>query len=236
MDLQLAEIQTDPGMRPVIDFQLTERGVSLDYVLTPGAVLPPDYRWFVMRVPYGKEREVERVIRSSSRLPYVPVRSCTRVLDGRRVVEEESCVPNLLFVLSTEDDLVELTKHPIAFPDQPHRAPAQLRFMYDHTRKNAMGRDQKMTVPHADMVNFIRVTMQQDEHVRVYMADQLKTTPGDWVEVIEGKFKGVRGRVARLHGQTCVLVDLQGLCIASTAYIPSAFLRRSPLSGAISKR
>ena len=58
------------------------------------------------------------------------------------------------------------------------------------------------------------------------MSDSFNAKQGDYVEVIEGKFAGVRGRVARLHGQTCVLVNLEGICIASTAYVPKAFLKK----------
>ena len=98
--------------------------------------------------------------------------------------------------------------------------------MYDHTRKNEQGYDRKMTVPMEQMRNFIRVTMQHDEHVRIYLNDAFSAKQGDWVAGVEGKFAGVRGRVARLRGQTCVLVGLEGICVASTAYVPKAFLKK----------
>jgi hypothetical protein len=139
---------------------------------------------------------------------------------------EQSALPNMLFAYAREEELVYLHERPVAFPDHPKWTPGQLHFMYDHTRKNQVGYDAKMTVPFGQMLSFIRVTMQDDEHVRIYLNDTFQAKQGDYVEVIEGKFAGVRGRVARLHGQTCVLVSLEGICVASTAYVPKAFLKK----------
>lgn len=44
------------------------------------------------------------------------------------------------------------------------------------------------------------------------------------VKVIDGEFKGVTGRVARIAGQQRVVVEISGLCLVATAYIPNGFL------------
>ena len=205
---------------------MNESGVSLNYVLSPTFVQPEDYHWFVMRVPYGKEREVAAAIQSPTLLTYAPVQTIARMKNGKRVFEQQSALPNMFFAYAREPELQYLHDRPIEFAEHPSWTPGQLHFMYDHTRKNDAGYDRKMTVPFDQMLSFIRVTMQNDEHVRVYLNDAFAAKQGDYVEVIEGKFAGVRGRVARLHGQTCVLVSLEGICIASTAYVPKAFLKK----------
>ena len=48
---------------------------------------------------------------------------------------------------------------------------------------------------------------------------------GETVEVIDGMFKGVEGRVARVSGQQRVVLSLSNVGLISTAYIPTAFLR-----------
>lgn len=206
--------------------QMNESGVSLNYVLSPTFVEPADYHWFVLRVPYGKEREVAASIQSPSLLTYAPVQAVACIRDGKRVMEEKSALPNMFFAYAREEQLAYYQQRPIVSVDHPDHRPGQLRFMYDHTRKTRTGVDRKMTVPMEQMRHFIRVTMQHDEHVRVYLCDAFSARQGDYVEVTEGKFAGVRGRVARLHGQTCVLVELDGICIASTAYVPKAFLKK----------
>jgi len=203
-----------------------ELGVSLNYVLSPAFVQPVDYHWFVLRVPYGREREVAASIQSPTLLTYAPALTIARIRNGKRIMEEKSALPNMFFAYAREEQLAYYQDRPIPLKDQPHRQPGQLRFMYDHTRKTQTGMDRKMTVPFEQMCHFIRVTMQHDEHVRVYLNDAFSAQQGDYVEVIEGKFAGVRGRVARLHGQTCVLVSLEGICLASTAYVPKAFLKK----------
>lgn len=203
-----------------------ESGVSLNYILSPTFAEPEGYQWFVLRVPYGKEREVAATIQSPTLFSYAPVQTLAQVRNGKRALVEKSALPNMFFAYAREEELAYYQDRSIVLKNHPDWQPGQLRFMYDHTRKTEQGYDRKMIVPMEQMRNFIRVTMQHDEHVRVYLNDVFSAKLGDYVEVIEGKFAGVRGRVARMHGQTCVLVELDGICIASTAYVPKAFLKK----------
>ena len=43
--------------------------------------------------------------------------------------------------------------------------------------------------------------------------------------VIEGEFKGVHGRVARIAGQQRVVVELFDGCLVATAYVPKEAMR-----------
>ena len=47
---------------------------------------------------------------------------------------------------------------------------------------------------------------------------------GDKVRVIDGEFKGVVGRVARVSGQQRVIIEIDNVGLLATAYIPSACL------------
>ena len=44
------------------------------------------------------------------------------------------------------------------------------------------------------------------------------------MRVIDGKFKGVEGRVARYQGQQRVAVIVEDVLTMATAYLPTAFL------------
>lgn len=46
------------------------------------------------------------------------------------------------------------------------------------------------------------------------------------VRIVNGKFTGVVGRVARYQGQQRVAVVIDGLLTVATAYIPSVFLEK----------
>ena len=49
---------------------------------------------------------------------------------------------------------------------------------------------------------------------------------GDMVKIVDGEFKGICGRVARVAGQQRVVVELKGVCLATTAYVPSSFIKK----------
>lgn len=81
-----------------------------------------------------------------------------------------------------------------------------------------------MVVTFVDMENFIRATRITNKHVMAVTPAMCHFKNGDMVKVTEGDFKGVVGRVARVAGQQRVIVELKGLCMVATAYIPSAFI------------
>ena len=74
------------------------------------------------------------------------------------------------------------------------------------------------------MINFIKATSTDSDHVRIVTAEQCHYKSGDAVRVIAGEFQGVIGKVARIAGQQRIVVEISGLCLVATAYIPSAFV------------
>lgn len=100
-----------------------------------------------------------------------------------------------------------------------------LKYYLDKTRpKETNGKHPPLTIPFDAMTNFIKATSTESDHVRVVSNEQCHYKSGDIVKVIDGEFKGVTGRVARIAGQQRVVVEIAGLCMVATAYIPSAFL------------
>lgn len=74
------------------------------------------------------------------------------------------------------------------------------------------------------MINFIKATSTESDHVRIVSNEQCNFKSGDIVKVIDGEFKGVTGKVARIAGQQRVVVEVVGGCMVATAYIPNVFL------------
>ncbi len=77
------------------------------------------------------------------------------------------------------------------------------------------------------MMNFIKATNTESEHVRIVSSEQCHYKSGDIVKVIGGEFEGVTGKVARIAGQQRVVVEITGLCLVATAYIPTDFIRKA---------
>ena len=100
-----------------------------------------------------------------------------------------------------------------------------LKYYLDKTKpKEINGKHPPLTIPFSAMINFIKATSTESDHVRIVSNEQCHYKSGDIVKVIDGEFKGVTGRVARITGQQRVVVEIVGLCMVATAYIPSAFL------------
>ena len=74
-------------------------------------------------------------------------------------------------------------------------------------------------------IESLRIICQAKEDDIVVSTDEVqKFKQGQLVRIIEGKFKGVIGTVARYQGQQRVGVVIDGLLTVATAYIPSAFI------------
>mgnify|MGYP002624676724 FL=1 len=75
------------------------------------------------------------------------------------------------------------------------------------------------------MENFIIATCNSSEHLKFVDESQCHFKGGETVTVIDGPFKGVEGRVARVSGQQRVIITLSQVGLVSTAYVPTAFIQ-----------
>ena len=91
----------------------------------------------------------------------------------------------------------------------------------DNNQKNP-----PLTVPCVEMDMFVKATCNRNEHMLFVEPSQCHFKGGDFVKVIDGPFKGVEGKVARVAGQQRVVVSLSQIGLVSTAYIPTAFLQK----------
>lgn len=203
-------------------------GVSLDSILTPGAELPADHCWYVLRVSYSREREARDRLLAQGILAYVPTRRRRKEQQGRSVRVEQSLLPNLLFVFTTPARITELVARPLLpLPGARSGKPAiPLHYLYDHTVQEENGTDRRIVIGCEEMANFIRFTLTGSEAVRTIREEDFTISQDEEVEVTEGDFKGVRGRVVRISRQTCLLVDLRPVCLLASAYIPKGWLRK----------
>lgn len=100
-----------------------------------------------------------------------------------------------------------------------------LSYYYNHFRLDENQKNPPLTISRKEMENFIIATCNSSEHLKFVDESQCHFKGGETVEVIDGMFKGVEGRVARVSGQQRVVLSLSNVGLISTAYIPTAFLR-----------
>jgi len=172
--------------------------------------------WFVLRVNNGKALEARSAVGKD--ILFVPAIHVVERKNGRRVTTEKPLIANLLFIYATKAAADDYMSRP---------ALSFLAYQYDHCQKNKYGRSVPMTVGYREMINFINATSTDEEDVRIVDESKLiRYKSDDMVEVTTGKFKGVKGRVARLAGQQRVVVQLKGILNFATTYIPNCWLRK----------
>ena len=192
--------------------QRSQTGVSSDYVHKK------EYHWFVLRVTYNRTQKACDIIANADVQSYMPMHYIIKKEIGKKKRILQPLLPNLFFVYTTREIANSIVKK--KDEDTPI-----LKYYLDKTRpKETNGKHPPLTIPFDAMTNFIKATSTESDHVRVVSNEQCHYKSGDIVKVIDGEFKGVTGRVARIAGQQRVVVEIAGLCMVATAYIPSAFL------------
>jgi hypothetical protein len=149
----------------------------------------------------------------------------SKVIKGVRHWKKVPCTTTLFFVYSTYEKVFSFTHR----NTQTNDGIPFVDFAFDHTRKETNGRDKIMTIPFREMENFIRIVQAAVPQSYSVTPQEIHYKPGGLVRVTEGPFKGIIGRVARIHSQQRVVVTIPGVMSFASNYIPKAHLE--PLEG-----
>ena len=192
--------------------QRSQTGVSSDYVQKA------DHEWFVLRVTYNRTQKACDIISTANVQSYMPMHYIIKKEIGKKKRMLQPLLPNLFFVYATRETVNSIIK-------KKGEETSVLKFYLDKTKPlEDNGKHPPLTIPFTSMTNFIKATSTDSEHVRIVSAEQCHYKSGDMVKVIDGEFKGVTGRVARIAGQQRIVVEISGLCLVATAYIPTEFI------------
>lgn len=192
--------------------QRSQTGVSSDYAQKA------NHEWFVLRIIYNRIQKAHGIISASDIQSYIPMHYAIKKEIGKKKRILQPLLPNLLFVYATREAVNSIIKNKGA-------ETSILKFYLDKTKPlEENGKHPPLTIPFAAMTNFIKATSTNNDHVRIVSSEQCHYKSGDVVKVIAGEFEGVTGKVARIAGQQRVVVEISGLCLVATAYIPTDFI------------
>lgn len=202
-----------PGVKHTLDTfpeaKSSQTGVSVRYV-------PEDDKsWYVLRASYGREDKAQDAILEDGEYVYIAKRNTKKLINGKPKKVRETLIPNLLFVYTTKQKVWKYVKDT---PDLSY-----LTFYYNHFKQNGE-KNPPLTITNREMENFILATCNQNEHLMFVQESQCHYKGGEMVRVIDGLFKGVEGKVARVCGHTRVVLSISKIGLVATAYIPTAFL------------
>ena len=215
-----AHTQHEDQLSPRIGFvsdvlpeaQRSQTGVSSVYVQKA------NHEWFVLRVTYNRTQKAHGIISTSDVQSYMPMHYVVKKEIGKKKRILQPLLPNLLFVYATREAVNSIIK-------KKGEETSVLKFYLDKTKPlEENGKHPPLTIPFTAMINFIKATSTDNEHVRIVSPEQCHYKSGDIVKVIDGEFEGVTGRVARIAGQQRIVVEILGLCLVATAYIPTYFI------------
>ena len=181
-------------------------------------------QWFVLRVSYGRIIKAKAFFEAKELECYVPLRYKEILKQGKKRIVTEPLLPSFLFVHASAEQ-VEALLHDNKVVANESRA--LLSYYFDHTthRQGNPDRNPPLTIRDEVMNNFIRLTSIKNPHIIPVTSNNIQFKLGDNVVVMEGEFKGVHGRVARIAGQQRVVVELFDECLVATAYVPREAMR-----------
>lgn len=204
-------------------FKSNNNGVSTRYVHKTTALSTYksqnyEKHWYALRTTYGREKKAYEFIVSKGFTAFYPTVTTVRLIDGKRKTIEESRLPNIFFAYGTEEEIKSFVYDNIHLPF--------LRFYYRHFHFGNRVEKEPLIVPD-NQIESLRIICQADSDNIIVSSESVeKFQVGQQVRIIEGKFKGVVGTVARYQGQQRVGIVINGLLTIATAYIPNAFIER----------
>ena len=203
------------------EFGTSESGKSVEYAL-PGT----EAHWFPIRATYHRAQKVyDRLValndgRYELYLPqlYIFDRHDGNSDTGEPQFRTEPLDKGLLFMRSSLGVFRELVQSPLLVPGMtPY---------YNHFSTNEFGRNEYLTVPDRQMESFRIIVESRNQDILVRQAEMPQLVEGDHVLVTDGAFAGVEGIVMKYKHQKRVFVQIQGVGIYATAYVPSAWLKK----------
>ena len=99
-----------------------------------------------------------------------------------------------------------------------------LRYWMDKT-KGPESEDRVLTVPDAQMQNFMRVASTEGDNL-IYLQynEQFLDKPGKRVRITQGDFTGCTGTIRRIKKRQCVVVQIDHVAALALAFVPPTWL------------
>ena len=190
-------------------------GVSVENVPTEtNSHIPPKregYDWYVFRASYGRADKASKLLRDGLGVfTYIPRRTIyTRTKTGVKP-KIENLLPNIVFAFLPKHEARLYAKGPSDRDTDFKKASnetkktifelnALISFYYDHFKTGDDGMNAPLLIPYNKMEIFVNATWPEKNVIPLGQDQSLlaEYAIGEEVEVIDGIFKGLKGRVIR---------------------------------------
>lgn len=235
-------VSPSAGVAPDIipEAETTQKGVSVRYVQSPGN------HWYVLRASYSREVRARDLLVEMGLYAYVAQRYEMKEVGGKRKRVLVSLLPNLIFAYMPKHDAAFYVKGPSQSYIEDYKKKdatdrisedclskvielsSLVSFYYNHFAQDEHNAEKNppLTIDEQEMLSFIRATSTKSPHLKNVDLEKCRFVDDQMVEVVQGNYRGVKGRIARVAGQQCIVVSLaNGKWNISTDYIPTPFIR-----------
>lgn len=172
--------------------------------------------WYALRTTYNREKKANEFFIAHNIETFYPTLKKVKLINGKKVTLEVSRIPNVFFAYGTEEEMKTFVYDNVNLPF--------LRFYYQRTRLGNKIIKTPLIVPDSQ-INSLKIICASDADDIITSTEEIvRFKEGQLVRIIDGKFKGVVGIIARYQSQQRVGIIIDGLLTVCTAYVPSAFL------------
>lgn len=173
------------------------------------------FYWYVLRCTYGRERKAYDFFIKEGYKAFYPIITTINYDDVKSKDVRELCLPNILFVYATFEQLK------VYVYDNLNPNTKYLRFYYNQSHNGAK---EPMIIPNDQMDSLMRICAieSEDKHLEPFVVEKFKY--GQLARVTTGAFEGVKGIVKRYKGQQRVGLVVGNLFTVTTSYVPKDFL------------
>ena len=177
--------------------QSSDTGVSSEYAQKEG------YKWFVLRATYNRVKAAITKAKNEGITTYVPMHYVQKMIVGKKKRILQPLLPNILFIYATREQANIFVKK------NPGASSSSIKYYLNKTLPpEANGKNPPLTIPYDSMINFIKTTSTDSDHVRLVTAEQCHYKSGDNVRVIAGDFQGVTGKVVGIPCEQRIVVEI----------------------------
>lgn len=169
--------------------------------------------WFAMSATFGREMKAKEFLENNNVRCFVPLRY--QLVKGRSKDKVRKLVPavsNLVFVNTTKDNIKILK--------------AKLTYLHYHTRPEG-GKNIPVTVPSAQMEQFIAACNTYNEKMTFVRPDEIKLSEGTRIRIVGGAFDGIEGTFIRIDKgkQKHVVINVDRIAAIVLAKVNDGYIQ-----------
>ena len=164
--------------------------------VTSNFVPKENHHWFVFRVLYGHSKDAREALINAGIQVYYPMHYEKIEIYGKERLRKVPLLRGPLFAYMTREQTYDFIK-------QPAKTASFLKYSTDKTKEIEAETqlNPPITVRDSVMHRFIVASSIQNKNSMMLPSERCHFKKDELVEVIEGDFKGVIGRVTRASGQ-----------------------------------